>query len=93
MTDERGFARVVDVEQVTVEIQVLVLAELDSCITRFDCEGARWEIHLGKNCKGRKRDFGKAFSHEAAIVDDNLLDLRMGWLVPMRRDSRHGERL
>jgi hypothetical protein len=83
---------VVDVQQVAVEVQVLVTAELNGSVGRAVGQGTRRECHLGVECKGGERHPGDALGGELGIVDDDLLDVRMGWTVPGRGEwSCHGE--
>lgn len=71
-TDQRGFARVVNVEEVTVQVQVLVLAHLYRGVRHILRDGARREGQLRKCSEGRQRDFRNALRGEGGFVDNDL---------------------
>lgn len=76
-TDKRWLAGVVDVEQVALEIQVAVPAELHGSVRGLVGNGTGWEIHLGKEaerCEGHAR---QAPGCEFRMVDDDFLYVRM----------------
>ncbi len=73
-------ARVVDVDKIRVQVEVLLLAHLDSGICRLVRLGCWWEIDLRINSVWCNVDLGDRLGGESCLVDDNLLDLRVGWL-------------
>lgn len=81
----------INVQQVTVEVEMRVPAGLDSRVGRLRGVGARRKGKLGKDGKGRQGDAGVALCGEGGLVDDDVLDLRVGGLRPVRGDGRHGE--
>ena len=88
-TDERGITRVVDVQQIAVEVQVLVTAHLDGGVGRLVGRGAWWEVKLGEDGEGRQGHFGDALGAELGLVDDDLLDIGVGGLNPVWRERGH----
>ena len=89
MTDEGRVARVVDVQQVTVEVQMLVCTELDRRICRFCCRRAWREGQLCIDCKRREVYPRDALGGKVFFVNDNLLNVRVGGLLPLRLDWCH----
>lgn len=88
-TNERRLARVVDEQQVTVEVQMAVLAGLNRGIGRLIGRSARWEGQLRKNRKGRERHARQALRGEFGRIDYDLLNIRMGWLLPVGGEGCH----
>ncbi len=80
----------VNVQQVTVEVEVRVPASLDSRIGGLIGIGARRKGKLGKDGKWREGDAGQALCGEGGLVDDDFLDLEVGRLRPVGGDGRHG---
>jgi hypothetical protein len=89
MTDKGRLARVVDVQQVTVQVHVLFASNLDGCIRSRFSYVTRGECHLGEQAEGRKSDFGEALRGELGLVNDDFLDLGIGRPSPMRRERAH----
>jgi hypothetical protein len=74
---------VIDIEQVAIEVQVCPRTHLDCGVRGLGGDGARRKGHLGVDSIGRERDLGEALGSVFGLVDDDLLDIRVGWLRPM----------
>lgn len=81
----------VDVEQVAVEVQMLVFAHLNGSIGRLVGQGARREVQFDEQAKGRHGHFGQALGHEVGTADDDVLDVRVGGLLPGGLEGGHCE--
>jgi len=83
----------VDVQKVTIQVQVLVFAELHCSIGWLIAsdKGARWKQQLGVQAEWWQRDLGQAFGGELMLVYNNLLNVRVGGLLPVGFEGRHGE--
>ena len=79
----------INIQQITIEVQMLVPANLDGGVTGLFCHGARREGHLGIEAEGREGDLGQAFGGKLSLVDDNLLDIRVRRTGPMRNEWCH----
>lgn len=79
----------VNVQQIAVEIQVLVLAHLHRGIGRLAGHGARRKLELGEQAKRRHRHLGQALGHEVGATGDDILDVRVGGLLPGWRKRCH----
>jgi hypothetical protein len=90
LTNERGLARVVDVEQIAVEVEVGVTASLDGRVGRLRGGSARREVELGENGEGRESDARDALGGEFGRVLDDFLDVRVGGTGPVGDDGCHG---
>lgn len=78
-TNKRRVARVVNVQQVAIEIHVLVPAYLDGGIGGLLSHGAGRERHLGIYREWRERDLGQALGGElCGVGNDDILNFRMG---------------
>jgi hypothetical protein len=91
MTDKRRFTGVVNVQKITVQVQMLVSSHLNSCVCWLRCNSARRKCHLGEDGKGRECHSGQALGGVLGFIDDDLLDVRVGWLSPVRLDWSHGD--
>nr|pir hypothetical protein B9J10.210 [imported] - Neurospora crassa [Neurospora crassa] len=89
ITYKRRLARVVDVQQVAVKIQVLVTATLDGSIRRLLGRRAGGKLELGEQRKGRQSNLGDALGRELGLVDDEVKTVRVGGLDPMGLDGSH----
>lgn len=89
MTDQGRLARVVNVQQVAVEVEVAVLGHLDGGVGGLVGGGAGREGHLGEEAKGRQGHARQALGRELGLVDDDLLDGRVRRLLPVRLEGRH----
>ena len=77
------------VQQVTVEVEGAVAAHLDGGVGGLGSDGAGREGHLCKDGEGRQGDLGEALGGVFGLVDDDLLDIRVGGLGPVRLDGSH----
>ncbi|TLS30685.1 hypothetical protein PpBr36_03167 [Pyricularia pennisetigena] len=75
--DERGVARVIDVQQVAVEVQVPVPADLHRGVRRLIGQGAGREGHLGVEGERGQSHAGAGHGGELGLIDNDFLDL--GW--------------
>lgn len=85
-THQGRFTRVVQVQQVAVQEDVAVAADLHRGVGRRADEGARREGHVGEDAKGGDADLGQALGGEVPLVgaaEDDLLDRGVGGLVPV----------
>ena len=82
----------IDVQQVTVEVEVAVAAHLDSGVGGLGGDSAGREGHLCKDGEWRQRDLGQTLGGVLGVVDDDVLDVRVGRLGPVRLDGSHFER-
>lgn len=92
ITDQRRLARVVDVQQVAVQVKVPVTAHLDRRVGGLGGDGARRELQLGEQAERREGNFGDALGGEGGLIDDDLLDVGVRRLRPVRLDGSHGVR-
>lgn len=83
----------VDIQQVTVQAKMAILAHLNCRIRRLWGDSARREGKLRVDGEGRKRDFGERPRHERGRVGGVLDGLNggVGWLFPMGGKGRHFE--
>lgn len=72
----------VDVKQVTVQVQVLVTAVLNRRIRRLVRHSAGWEAHFGVQAKGRNGESRQGLGGELGFIDDDFLDLGVRRLSP-----------
>lgn len=79
------------VQQVTVEIEVGVVAGLDSGVGRLIRISAGRKGELRKDAKGRNSDARVTLGGEGGLVDDDILDLWVRGLRPVRSNGRHGD--
>lgn len=69
---------------------MLVTTHLDRGIGRLVCWGARWKCELREEPVRRTGDSGDGTSSELGRRgDENLLDLGMGGLSPVRSERCH----
>ncbi len=68
---------------------MLPRANLDCGISRFRSNGARWECHFSIDGERWQGHLAETLRGELGFVDDDLLDMRMGWLGPMRLEGSH----
>ena len=89
-TDQGRPARVVDVQEVRVEIKVLLAPNLDSGVRRALSERTRRKFHLGEDGERREPNFREALGRELAVVgDDDILNVPVGGTVPRRLQWLH----
>ena len=88
-TDKRWLTRVIDVQQVAVEVQVAMLADLHRGIGRVLGHSAGRKVELGIDSKGRQGHLGQALGGEFGAVDDDPLNGRVGGLMPMGGERAH----
>jgi len=86
-TDHRRITGVVDVQQVRIEVQVLLLAHLDSGISWLVGWRTRGKVEGRIEGKRGEGDPGEALGGELGLVDDDLLNVRVRRLCPMRCES------
>jgi hypothetical protein len=82
---------VVDVQQVTVQVHVLVLSNLHGSIGFYWRDLARREAHPSKQAKRRYSDLGETLGRELGIIDDDLLDVWVRRLRPVGLERCHVE--
>jgi hypothetical protein len=63
-TNDTGFAAVVHINQIAVQVHVLISSDLHRCIRRLFSLGARWEGEFGEEAVGREGDQGGGFRGE-----------------------------
>jgi len=82
---------VVDVQKITVQINMLIPSNLDCGIGRDGGRGAWWEVKAGEQAEGRQRDLGDALGGKLLSItsDNDLLDVGMRGLHPMRLNGSH----
>lgn len=88
-TDKGRLAAVVDVEQIAVQVQVLVTAILNRRVRGLGGIRAGRKVEAGIKAPGRHGHLGEALGLELGFVDDDLLDLGVGGLNPVRRERGH----
>lgn len=89
VTDKRRFTRVVNIQQVTVEVEMPIASHLHSGIRGLWGFCAWRKVEPGKQRKGRQSDAREALGGEFGLVDDDLLNVRVRGLLPMRSDGSH----
>lgn len=80
----------INIQQITVQIEVRVPAHLHRSIRRLVGNRARREVEFCEYRERRERHFGIALGGEFFIVDNDVLDGRVRGLVPVRSEGRHG---
>ena len=88
-TNEGRFTRVIDVQQVAVQVQMLAAANLDRGVRSLAGEGAGRKVHLGEEAKRRQGHLGEALGGKLRLVDDDLLDVGVGGTGPEGGDRCH----
>lgn len=79
----------VNVQEVTVQVQVGVRAGLDGGVGGGGRISARRERELGEDGEGGEVDEGEALRGEGGLVDDDLEAVRVGGLDPGRLEGLH----
>ena len=89
-TNESRFARMVNVQQVTVQVEMSVAAGLNGSVSRFAGGRAGGEVELCENCKWWERNARDALGGEfLGVHDDDFLDVWVRGLVPMGSERSH----
>jgi hypothetical protein len=89
-TNESGFARMIDVQQIAVQVEMRIATSLHSSVCGLADARARRKFELCKDGKGRERNARDTFGSEFLGVDDyDLLDLGVGGLVPVGSERSH----
>ena len=81
----------VNVQQVTVEVQVLALAHLDRRVGRILSGRTRREGELREDGERGEGGLGQALGGEGGLVGDDLEAVRVGGLDPVWCKRRHDE--
>lgn len=79
----------IDIHQVTVEIEMTVSAHLYGGIRGLSGYGAWRKVELSIDGKWRPFYLGQAFGGKSFLVDDDLLDGGVRGLLPMRIEGGH----
>lgn len=79
----------VDVQQITVQVEMAVLSHLHSGIGGLRCRCARRKRHLGVDGERRQSYLGEALGGEFSLVYYDILDIRVGRLLPMGSEWCH----
>ena len=79
----------VDVNQISVQVQVLISAHLHRSVCWLIGLCRWWKIDLGIQSIWGDIDFGDGLGGELGVVDDHFLDLWVGWLWPERNEWCH----
>lgn len=89
--NEGRFTRMIDVQQVRIEIQMCVCICLDSGISSFWGIGTWWKVHFCKNSKRRKGNLGDGFGGISIFIFavDYFLDVWVRRLRPKGFDGCH----
>jgi hypothetical protein len=89
-TNESRLARVIDVKQITVQVEMRITTCLHSSVSGFADARARRKFEFCKDRKGRERNTRDALGGEfLGVDDDDLLDLGVGGLVPVGSERSH----
>lgn len=90
-TNNARLTRVIDIHQITIQIQMLVPSHLHSGISWFLSLGTWWEAHLRVESVGWEVDFGEGLGGEVLGVgrEDHFLDGGVGRLGPGGREGCH----
>jgi hypothetical protein len=81
---------VIDINQITVQVQMGIPAHLDRCICRDSSSGARREGYLCKEAERRNEDLRDGLRSEGLIVAVyHFLNFAMGRLDPVRNEGSH----
>lgn len=80
----------VKIQQIAVELEVPVPANLDRGVGRLIGQGARGEGQLRNDGEGGRGGRGHALGGELGLTDNNLQEVRVGRLCPVRLDRCHG---
>lgn len=93
-TDKRRFTRVVNVQQVTVEVEMSIASHLHRGIRGLRGFRARRKVQSGKKGKRWESNAGEALGGEFSLVEnDDFLNVGVRWLLPMRSKGSHGDEL
>lgn len=88
-TNERGLARVVDVQQVAVEVEMGVAARLDGGVGGLRGGSAGRKVELCEDGERGEGDARDALCGELGRVLNDLLDVRVGGTVPVGDEGCH----
>lgn len=87
--DQAWITAVVDVNQISVQVQVLISAHLYRSVCWLVGLCRWWKVDLGIQSIWGDIDSGDGLGGELGVVDDHFLDLRVGWLWPERNEWCH----
>lgn len=88
-TDKRRFTRVIDIQQIAIQIKMAMPAHLHGGVRRLVGNSARREGELRKDSKRRQCHLGVAHGGELLLVDDDFLNGRVRGLLPVRGEGGH----
>lgn len=80
----------VKIQQIAVELEVPLPADLDRGVGRLIGQGARGKGQLRNDGEGGRGGRGHALGGELGLTDNDLQEVRVGRLCPVRLDRCHG---
>lgn len=80
----------VEIQKIAVEVEVPVPADLDRGVGRLVGQGARGKGQLRDDGEGGRGGRGHALGGELGLTDDELQEVRVGRLCPVRLERCHG---